>query len=662
MPHSRSLSDDSVSFIPPTLSVSFNQSQSPSYSHSAPPTNSSHYPFSSTNSLQPLSAPSTTTPFSSQYTYHSASLPYNTASEFRDQSAAVSDISSHDLGSSHEYKGIPKEAGHKRALVIQGEEEEHEEEKGVKEGEIVYQEEEEGDSAQDWYARTFGVTSAMSLDYQRDGTGEDAGGKGKQDSSKFEQARQEEFSFTFHQTSPTLSTSEYEPPDLSPLSGGVVEGTTSPFDWFSPSTSSSDPPRATYGNDSSSLSPDSPPRSFSLFSSSASTADAHPFRRSSFLPSFGFNSFSTAASASLSQPSLSSSSLAANLPGHYFVPAPTAIENTAGPDKTLSPRRQSETNSTSQSPFLQPQEPTRGGSIDEPGSPPRASTHGFLFTPPTPAIDNRKLSYPSPAQLGPVISPQLHSLPCPSPNFELDDPDSVPPPQASTNPSRFQLSPPFKTSLVDLPPLPPSRIMQLPAPPKFNDLLQAATKSPVDFSPPPPPPSQSKKRTKKHRSTSPSSSSSSSGSSYQPDISEVVSTGVVEPTKENAFQEEEEGAVKISPITGKPTKSISKRSWPPKDAASRRYFCNVSDCGKSFGRPSALATHQRTHDGLKPFNCPVPTCARPFSVFSNLKRHMVVHPSVDFTAVTVNDLSSIKWIVDELDAGGEGGRLVWIDD
>ena len=112
------------------------------------------------------------------------------------------------------------------------------EEKGVKEGEIVYQEdEEEGDSAQDWYARTFGGIITMSPSYQENETGEAGGGKGNELSPKFEQARQQDFSFTFNQTSPTLSTSDYEPLDLSPLSGGGADGTASPFDWFSPSIS-----------------------------------------------------------------------------------------------------------------------------------------------------------------------------------------------------------------------------------------------------------------------------------------------------------------------------------------------------------------------------------------------------------------------------------------
>ncbi|GAA6005896.1 hypothetical protein JCM10207_007266 [Rhodosporidiobolus poonsookiae] len=120
----------------------------------------------------------------------------------------------------------------------------------------------------------------------------------------------------------------------------------------------------------------------------------------------------------------------------------------------------------------------------------------------------------------------------------------------------------------------------------------------------------------------------------------------------------------ISPITGKPTKIISKRGWPPKDAAKRVYFCEVEGCGKSFGRPSARDTHMRSHDGVKPFVCPIPSCARGFSVFSNLKRHMIVHPTVDFRHVAVHDLPLIQWVPDPLDqhGTGAGGRLEWMEE
>lgn len=44
-----------------------------------------------------------------------------------------------------------------------------------------------------------------------------------------------------------------------------------------------------------------------------------------------------------------------------------------------------------------------------------------------------------------------------------------------------------------------------------------------------------------------------------------------------------------------------------------------------------------------------------------------IHPTVDFRHVTVNDLPFIHWVPDadpeaSIEAGGEGGRLEWIDE
>ncbi|GAA5971110.1 hypothetical protein JCM8115_003063 [Rhodotorula mucilaginosa] len=133
---------------------------------------------------------------------------------------------------------------------------------------------------------------------------------------------------------------------------------------------------------------------------------------------------------------------------------------------------------------------------------------------------------------------------------------------------------------------------------------------------------------------------------------------------------------RISPITGQPVKLIAKRVYPPRDAHKRRFVCEVEGCGKTFGRPSARNTHMRSHSGQKPFTCPIPRCARSFSVFSNLKRHMVMHPTVDFRHVTVHDLPLMRWVPYQDrsgDEGGttaalraqeeaEGGRLEWIED
>ncbi|KAH9031686.1 hypothetical protein EDB84DRAFT_1270859 [Lactarius hengduanensis] len=48
-------------------------------------------------------------------------------------------------------------------------------------------------------------------------------------------------------------------------------------------------------------------------------------------------------------------------------------------------------------------------------------------------------------------------------------------------------------------------------------------------------------------------------------------------------------------------------------------------CQKSFPRPSGLRTHMNSHSGDKPYKCPVPSCAKSFTVRSNAKRHIRTH-------------------------------------
>ncbi|GAA6064692.1 hypothetical protein JCM10212_002410 [Sporobolomyces blumeae] len=227
-------------------------------------------------------------------------------------------------------------------------------------------------------------------------------------------------------------------------------------------------------------------------------------------------------------------------------------------------------------------------------------------------------------------------------------------PDAHLDPPAFALPPP-RSTFADLPPLP------LPLPNPYTQILSSPTSvsSPPYATSPrhPDGASSSTSHAKKRRASSSSSSSSTTAQRYRASTSPIGTL----PSSSGGGSRSRGDPRPISPITGKPTKVIAKRGWPPKDAAKRVYFCSVLGCGKSFGRPSALNTHMRSHDGAKPFNCPVPACSRPFSVFSNLKRHMVVHPSVDFRSVTVNDLPQIVWVDDEQDPGGEGGRLEWID-
>ncbi|GAA5858152.1 hypothetical protein JCM5353_005948, partial [Sporobolomyces roseus] len=284
-----------------------------------------------------------------------------------------------------------------------------------------------------------------------------------------------------------------------------------------------------------------------------------------------------------------------------------------------------------QQPFFVPS--SSSSSNKYPHSSSLAQQHDFAFQSNINALEDQQHDFspspssnrfPSPISLHPVASPLLSAFPHPSPTFRLD---------SNSDPANFSLPPPHQTTKR----IPPSTLslIDLPAIP-----LPSSGPIPSSSPPSPPPVALNTNQKKKKRRTSSTSSTSSHA-----------------PTSPPSEDPEE----RISPITGKAVKQIAKRGWPPKDQAKRIYYCKFEGCKKNFGRPSALNTHMRSHDGAKPFLCPIPSCARALSVFSNLKRHMLIHNSVDFRTVTVNDLDQIRWVVDEKDPGGEGGRLEWID-
>ncbi|ORY69306.1 hypothetical protein BCR35DRAFT_308112 [Leucosporidium creatinivorum] len=93
--------------------------------------------------------------------------------------------------------------------------------------------------------------------------------------------------------------------------------------------------------------------------------------------------------------------------------------------------------------------------------------------------------------------------------------------------------------------------------------------------------------------------------------------------KTYASTDSEEG--EIDGIKSKKRKRRRKANEQPRDAAKRRFTCQADGCGKSFARPSALSTHERSHSKEKPHVCPFPTCGRPFAVPSNLRRHQKVY-------------------------------------
>ncbi|KAF8588903.1 hypothetical protein K439DRAFT_1334234 [Ramaria rubella] len=55
------------------------------------------------------------------------------------------------------------------------------------------------------------------------------------------------------------------------------------------------------------------------------------------------------------------------------------------------------------------------------------------------------------------------------------------------------------------------------------------------------------------------------------------------------------------------------------DTSSKRYVCQ--HCGKRFGRPSSLKTHEIVHSDDKPYECTYPGCGKTFTVPSNMRRH-----------------------------------------
>ncbi|KAJ2792934.1 hypothetical protein H4R21_006096, partial [Coemansia helicoidea] len=107
--------------------------------------------------------------------------------------------------------------------------------------------------------------------------------------------------------------------------------------------------------------------------------------------------------------------------------------------------------------------------------------------------------------------------------------------------------------------------------------------------------------------------------SWLPALSDTATTG----TKR---RREAHGAVpadtKRSRVAdGEADKGTAKR--PTKTPKPARFVCML--CGKTFARPSSLATHSLTHTGEKPHRCEFPGCGKSFSVISNMRRHQRTH-------------------------------------
>ena len=77
-----------------------------------------------------------------------------------------------------------------------------------------------------------------------------------------------------------------------------------------------------------------------------------------------------------------------------------------------------------------------------------------------------------------------------------------------------------------------------------------------------------------------------------------------------------------------PTCGKSYRFWNGLDDCQRRhdsdmrYKCNWQGCDKAFNSKFKFEQHQRTHDGVKPFQCPLCqySCSRKDNLLSHVKR------------------------------------------
>ncbi|KAM0754927.1 hypothetical protein T439DRAFT_125232 [Meredithblackwellia eburnea MCA 4105] len=170
-------------------------------------------------------------------------------------------------------------------------------------------------------------------------------------------------------------------------------------------------------------------------------------------------------------------------------------------------------------------------------------------------------------------------------------------------------------------PSPPPLWTNLPPSPIRTSVHNLAT-VPEDLDSPPPP----------HASTTTSRSSTPPpfpSTSRIPDTTSAVRSATRRrslPSTSNNKIASDESSPEVDE-NGEPRKRKRRRraTEPPRDQHLRRFLCPV--CNKSFARPSAMQIHARSHSDERPFVCPDPSCAREFSVQSNLRRHIrLCHP------------------------------------
>ncbi|CEP64505.1 Fzf1p LALA0_S12e00320g [Lachancea lanzarotensis] len=60
----------------------------------------------------------------------------------------------------------------------------------------------------------------------------------------------------------------------------------------------------------------------------------------------------------------------------------------------------------------------------------------------------------------------------------------------------------------------------------------------------------------------------------------------------------------------------------------RKYECPIPKCGKSYGKPSLLREHVRSHNNERPYACPEPNCTKSFLRICHLNVHKWSHSSI----------------------------------